>query len=76
MAEHTYKVVQIVGTSPQGVSEAIENGIARARRTLRHLDWFEVAGIRGHLSDAGIEHYQVELKVGFRIEDDADMTRG
>jgi flavin-binding protein dodecin len=75
MSNHTYKVVTIVGTSGDGITEAIESGICRARETLRHLDWFEVGNIRGHLSDDGVQHYQVELKVGFRVVDPGDMQR-
>lgn len=68
MAEHTYRVVEIVGTSPDGVSEAIQSGVQRASETLRHLDWFEVQGIRGQLNDGGVAYYQVTMKIGFRVE--------
>lgn len=70
MSNRTYRITEIVGTSPDGVSEAIENGIDRAGQTLRHLDWFEVTGIRGQIVDTAVEHYQVTLKLGFRLEDD------
>lgn len=70
MSNRTYRITEIVGTSPEGVTEAIENGIGRAGRTLRHLDWFEVVGIRGQIVDTEVEHYQVTLKLGFRLEDD------
>ncbi len=70
MSNRTYRVTEIVGTSPEGVSEAIDSGIARAAKTLRHLDWFEVVGIRGQIVDAEVSHYQVTLKLGFRLEDD------
>ncbi|GHG48403.1 dodecin [Streptomyces griseocarneus] len=69
MSNHTYRVTEIVGSSPNGVDEAIRNGIERASQTLRELDWFEVTQIRGHLVDGRIGHYQVGLKVGFRLED-------
>ncbi|MGW3354339.1 dodecin [Streptomyces bungoensis] len=69
MTNHTYRVTEIVGTSQEGVDQAIRNGIARAQQTLRNLDWFEVTQVRGQLEDGRIEHYQVGLKVGFRIED-------
>jgi hypothetical protein len=65
----TYRVTEIVGTSTEGVDQAIRNGIGRATQTLRHLDWFEVTEIRGHLIDGQIEHIQVGMKVGFRLED-------
>ncbi|MGW4028665.1 dodecin [Streptomyces sp. NPDC004838] len=69
MSHHTYRVTEIVGTSHEGIDQAIRNGIGRAGQTLRGLDWFEVTQVRGHLVDGEIEHYQVGLKVGFRLED-------
>ncbi len=69
MSNRTYRVTEIVGTSPDGVTEAIENGIARAGQTLRHLDWFEVEGIRGQIEGTAVSHYQVTMKLGFRLED-------
>lgn len=69
MTNRTYRVTEIVGTSEAGMDDAIRNGIARASQTLRHLDWFEVTEIRGHLADNQIDHYQVTMKVGFRLED-------
>ncbi|OKJ94523.1 dodecin family protein [Streptomyces sp. CB03234] len=72
MSHHTYRVTEIVGTSPEGVDDALRNGIARASETLRNLDWFEVTQIRGHIENGRIAHYQVGLKVGFRLEDGAE----
>jgi flavin-binding protein dodecin len=69
MTDRTYRVTEIVGTSKEGVNQAITNGITRAGETLRHLDWFEVTEIRGHIVDNQIDHYQVGMKVGFRLED-------
>ncbi|MFD0413884.1 dodecin [Streptomyces sp. NPDC127108] len=71
MSDHTYRVTEIVGTSHEGVDQAIRNGIERAAQTLRGLDWFEVTQVRGHIEDGRIQHYQVGLKVGFRLEDSA-----
>jgi dodecin len=71
MSEHTYRVTEIVGTSHESLDAAIRNGINRASQTLRGLDWFEVVQIRGHLEEGEIAHYQVGLKVGFRLEDSA-----
>lgn len=68
MSSHTYKVVEIVGSSPNGTDDAIRNAIAEAGKTLRHLDWFEVVQTRGHLVDGKVGHFQVALKAGFRIE--------
>ena len=69
MSNRTYRVTEIVGTSPESIGAAIRNGLARAAETLRHLDWFEVTQIRGHLDEGVIDHIQVGLKVGFRLED-------
>ncbi len=69
MSDHVYSVSEIVGSSPGGIDQAIGNALERARKTLRHLDWFEVTEIRGTLAeDGGIDYYQVGLKVGFRLE--------
>ena len=69
MSNHTYRVVEIVGTSRDSVDEAIRNGIARAAETTRGLDWFEVQSVRGQLTDGAVAHVQVTMKVGFRMED-------
>ncbi len=69
MADRTYRVTEIVGTSPESIDAAIRNGLRRAGETLRHLDWFEVTEIRGQLGDGAIAHIQVSMKVGFRLED-------
>jgi flavin-binding protein dodecin len=68
MANHVYKVVEIVGSSPKSSDDAVQNAIARASKTLKNLDWFEVVETRGHLSGGKIAHYQVTLKIGFRLE--------
>jgi flavin-binding protein dodecin len=69
MSDNVYSISEIVGTSPDGVDAAIRNAIVRANRTLRNLDWFEVAEVRGYIGDEGIDHFQVRLKVGFRLEE-------
>ncbi len=71
---HVYKVVELVGSSADGFDSAIENAIERANETLRHLDWFEVKEIRGHLRDRAIGWYQVKLGVGFRVEDGTNLA--
>ncbi|QDY80264.1 dodecin [Streptomyces qinzhouensis] len=71
MSNHTYRVTEIVGTSTEGIDQAIRNAIKRANQTVRGLDWFEVQQMRGHIVDGRVEHYQVGLKVGFRLEDPA-----
>jgi dodecin len=65
----TYRVTEIVGTSTDSLDAAIRNGVARAGETLRHLDWFEVTEIRGQLIDGTVQHFQVGMKIGFRLED-------
>ena len=69
MTDHTYGVTEIVGTSTESLAHAIRNGVTRASRTVRNLDWFEATQIRGNIVDGQVEHYQVTMKVGFRIED-------
>jgi dodecin len=64
----TYKIVEIAGTSPEGVTEAMRSGVARAAKTLRGLDWVEVRSIRGHIQGDEIAHFQVEMRVGFKLE--------
>ncbi|ARQ67723.1 dodecin [Streptomyces marincola] len=68
MSAHIYRVTEIVGSSHEGLDDAIRNAIGRAAQTLRQLDWFEVTQIRGHIVEGTVEHYQVGLKVGFRLE--------
>lgn len=68
MSEHVYKVIEIVGSSTSSSDDAIRNAIARANSTLQNLDWFQVVETRGHLVDGKIGHFQVTLKVGFRLE--------
>ena len=69
MSEHVYKLVEVVGTSSKGTDEAIRNAIGRTAKKIRHLDWFEVIETRGHLQDGKVVHYQVQLRIGFRLED-------
>jgi dodecin len=69
MSDHVYSVSEIVGSSPDSIEEAINVALARARKTLRHLNWFEVTEVRGYLNDDGaVDYYQVALKLGFRME--------
>ena len=69
MANRTYRVSELVGTSTDSIDDAIRNGVRRASQTLRHLDWFEVTEIRGQVTDGEVQHFQVGLKIGFRLED-------
>ena len=69
MSEHVYRVTEVVGTSRTGVDDAVRRAIERATQTLRQVDWLEVTEIRGHVEDGEIRHYQVGLKIGFRLQD-------
>jgi len=68
MSDHrTYKIIEIVGSSPTSIEDAIQSALAETSKTVRNLDWFEVLETRGHIVDGKVGHYQVALKVGFRI---------
>jgi flavin-binding protein dodecin len=69
MSEHTYKLIELVGSSPVSSDEAIKNAIAKASKTVKHMNWFELVETRGHIVDGQVAHFQVTIKVGFRIED-------
>jgi flavin-binding protein dodecin len=70
MTDHVYKSVEITGSSPAGITEAVDRAIAKASETLRNLDWFELVAVRGQIGDDGrVAHYQATIKVGFRLED-------
>ena len=69
MSNHVYKSVEITGSSPEGVTQAIDRAVTKASQSLRGLDWFEVTEIRGYIDEGAVAHYQVTLKVGFRLED-------
>jgi dodecin len=69
MEEHTYRVIEIVGSSEISHADAIDTAIARAAKTMRHMRWFEVTQMRGHIQDGEIQHYQVTMKVGFTLEE-------
>jgi dodecin len=69
MADHVYKVTEVVGSSTDSLQQAIRNGVERAAETVRNLEWFEVTDIRGHIEDGHVGHFQVSLKLGFRLDD-------
>jgi flavin-binding protein dodecin len=69
MPNHVYKVIEIVGSSPVSTDDAIRSAIAKAGETVRHLNWFQVVETRGHIADGQVAHFQVVLKVGFRLEE-------
>ena len=69
MADSVYRVAEIVGTSPDGVDQAIRNAVSRANRTLRNIDWFEMIEVRGHLANGEVADWQVTVKIGFRLDE-------
>jgi len=68
MNNHVYKKSEIVGSSATSIEDAIDTAISRASKTLKNLEWFEVIETRGHVTDGKVAHYQVVLKVGFRLD--------
>lgn len=68
MPNRVYKKVELVGTSLDSIEDAISNAVTTASATLDHVDWFEVVETRGHVQDGKVAHYQVVIKVGFRID--------
>jgi flavin-binding protein dodecin len=69
MSDHVYKSVEITGSSPEGVTQAIDRAVAKASETIRGLDWFELVSVRGQIEDGRVAHYQATVKIGFRLED-------
>lgn len=69
MSNHTYRKIELVGSSPVSMEDAVKNAIAKASTTLRNLRWFEVTETRGHIEDGRVAHWQVTVKVGFTLED-------
>ncbi len=68
MSEHVFRVTEVVGTSQESIEDAIRSGTGRAGQTVRNIDWFEVSEIRGYVRDGELDHYQVSMKLGFRLE--------
>ena len=68
MSDHIYKKIELVGSSPNGIEDAVKNALARAQKTVRNMRWFEVAETRGYLEEGNIAYWQVTLKVGFTLE--------
>ena len=69
MAEHVYKKIEIVGSSPDGVEAAVRNALSRASKTIRNMQWFEVTETRGYIDGGKVDHWQVTLKIGFTLEE-------
>ena len=68
MSDHVYKIIEVVGSSKKSSDNAIENAVTKAGESLHNLDWFEVVESRGHIVDGKVAHYQVKIKVGFRLD--------
>jgi dodecin len=68
MSDHVYKTVEVTGSSPDVISDAIRTAVAKAAQTLRNLEWFEVVNTRGMIKDGSVEYFQVTIKLGFRLE--------
>jgi dodecin len=68
MTDHIYRVIELAGSSEVSHAEAIENALARAAKTIRHVRWFEVTQMRGEIENGKVRHYQVTMKVGFTLE--------
>jgi flavin-binding protein dodecin len=68
-ADPTYRLTEVVGTSKESIQQAVRNGVAKAAQTVRHLDWFQIEGVRGTIADGQVDTFQVHLKIGFRVDD-------
>jgi flavin-binding protein dodecin len=69
VSDHVYKTIELVGSSPNGIDDAVRNAVSRAAATMRNLRWFQIVETRGHLEDGQIGHWQVTIKVGFTLDE-------
>ena len=67
-SDNTYRIIEVVGSSPNSIEDAIKTGLDRTSETVKHLRWFEGTETRGHIEDGKVAHYQVSMKVGFTVE--------
>jgi flavin-binding protein dodecin len=72
LANHIYKMIDIVGSSPDGVTDAMRKAVAKASKTIHNLDWIELVSVRGHIQNGQIEHFQATVRIGFRLEGQDD----
>ena len=72
MSDHVYKIIEVVGSSPSSIEDAIQGAIGRAARTVDDIGWFEVVSTRGHVVGGKVGHYQVSLRIGFTLRDATD----
>ncbi len=70
MTDHVYRVIEVVGSSPDSIENAIKSAVSKASNTVRHLRWFQVVETRGHIENGAVHHFQVTLKLGFSVEDE------
>ena len=68
MSKHVYKILELTGSSPSGIEDAVHSAIAKAGETVRNMQWFEVLETRGHIQDGKVAHWQVTMKIGFTLE--------
>jgi dodecin len=68
MSDHVYKSVEVTGSSSESIDDAVRTAVGKASQSLRHLDWFELVAVRGNLEDGQVSHFQVTIKIGFRLE--------
>jgi flavin-binding protein dodecin len=68
MSDHIYKKIELVGTSPDSIEDAVNNAVNRAAKTIRNMRWFEVSEMRGHIEDNKVAHWQVTVKIGFTLD--------
>lgn len=69
MSDHTYRIIEVVGSSPNSIEDAIKGAIKDASQTIRHIGWFEVVETRGHVENGEVQHFQVTVKIGFTLDD-------
>ena len=69
MSEHVYKILELTGSSPSSIEDAVQNAIRKAAKTVRQMQWFQIIETRGHIADGNVAHWQVTLKVGFTLEE-------
>ena len=69
MAEHVYKVVELVGSSKTGIEDAVQNALTKAAQSIRNMRWFEVVETRGYIEDSGVAYWQVTIKLGFTVDE-------
>lgn len=69
MSDHIYKKIELVGSSEQGIEQAVRNAVGKASQSVRNMRWLEVTEIRGHIDDGKVAHWQVGVKIGFTLDE-------